>query len=58
LRQGDILVGFAGRAVEGVDALHRALSEHPAGISIPVVLLRGVEKLELLLTPTEKTSSA
>lgn len=58
LRQGDILVGFAGRAIEGVDALHRALSEHTGGSSIPVVLLRGVEKLELSLTPTEKTWSA
>jgi S1-C subfamily serine protease len=57
LRQGDILVGFGTRPIEGVDALHRALSEHTAGVPVPVGVLRGVEKLELPLTPIEKLAA-
>jgi S1-C subfamily serine protease len=57
LRQGDILVGFGTRTIEGVDALHRALSEHTAGVPVPVGVLRGVEKLELPLTPIEKLAA-
>jgi S1-C subfamily serine protease len=57
LRQGDILVGFGTRTIEGVDALHRALSEHAAGSPAQVMLLRGLEKLKLPLTPIEKLSA-
>jgi S1-C subfamily serine protease len=57
LRQGDVIVAFGDRTIDGVDALHRVLSEHAPGARSSVVLIRGTEKLELQVTPVEKTSA-
>ena len=51
LRPGDWIVAFAGRAVEGVDALHRALAEWPSGEPAALDLVRGDARLELRVTP-------
>ena len=53
IRDGDILVGFAGRAVEGSDDLHRLLSEDRIGRAQEVSILRGPERLRLVLVPGE-----
>jgi S1-C subfamily serine protease len=51
IREGDILVGFAGENVAGIDDLHRLLSEDRAQKRLPVVVLRGVSLLDLMVTP-------
>jgi S1-C subfamily serine protease len=58
LREGDILIGFADRVIDGVDSLHRVLSEHAAGAGASLILLRGTEKLQLRVTPIPKSSAA
>jgi len=40
---GDVLVGYAGRTVAGIDDLHRLLVEKQVGIPAPLMVLRGDE---------------
>ena len=51
LREGDVIVGFAGHAVEGIDDLHRLLTEDRIGVRTPLAIIRGTEKLEIDVTP-------
>ena len=51
LREGDVIVGFAGHAVEGIDDLHRLLTEERIGVPTPLAVIRGTEKLEIHVTP-------
>jgi S1-C subfamily serine protease len=51
LRQGDLIVAFAGQAVDGIDRLHRLLTEERAGMPTPLTVIRGTEKLEIHVTP-------
>ena len=52
LREGDVLVGFAGEPVAGVDDLHRLLTGARVGVSAPLEILRSSEKLRLEVTPS------
>jgi S1-C subfamily serine protease len=54
LREGDILIGFADRTIDGVDSLHHALSEHTAGSKSTLLVLRGTENIQLPVTPIAK----
>jgi len=51
LREGDVIVGFGGHDVESIDQLHRVLTEDRIGVSTPLVVIRGTEKLEIDVTP-------
>lgn len=51
LREGDIVVRFAGQPVGGVDDLHRLLLEERIGIATGVEVLRRGTKLELVIVP-------
>lgn len=53
LRKGDVIVGFGGAAVPGIDELHKLLSEERVGTTYPIVVLRGAEKLHLNIVPAE-----
>ncbi len=53
LIRGDIIVAFNGSPVEGVDALHRLLTEERVGVSTTTTVLRGVERLSLTIVPSE-----
>ncbi len=53
IREGDILVEFDGVAIERVDELFRLLTEERVGKSTEVVVLRGLEKLPLRVTPSD-----
>jgi S1-C subfamily serine protease len=53
LREGDVIVAFSGQAVAGVDDLHRLLTETQVGIRSSLTVLRGTERLELEIIPTE-----
>jgi len=54
LREGDIIVEFAGEKVEGIDELHRLLTEERVGISQPITVIRGVERREFGIIPLER----
>ena len=56
LREGDIVVGFKGQAIATIDDLHKRLVASEIGIPSPIMIIRGKEKLFLLVTPRELTS--
>lgn len=53
VREGDLIVSFAGQAVSSIDDLHRLMTEERVGVATAVVVLRGTEKAELSVTPAE-----
>jgi S1-C subfamily serine protease len=56
LRKGDVIVGFGGTDVGGIDGLHKLLTEETVGVSFPLLVLRGAEKLFLHIAPQEAGS--
>jgi len=50
---GDVILGFAGMPVGGVDDLHRLLTGERAGRATTVEVLRRTERLTLDITPEE-----
>src|SRR5713101_2408763 len=53
LRDGDIIIDFAGHPVSGVDELHRLLTEDCIGVPSPLMVLRGVERQTITVVPAE-----
>jgi len=51
LRDGDIIVSFDDHAITGVDELHRLLIDERIGQPSTVTVLRGIEKLRLVVVP-------
>jgi S1-C subfamily serine protease len=51
LQEGDMIVGLEGEPVEGVDVLHRLLTEDRIGVSTRLNVLRGTKRLEFRLMP-------
>jgi S1-C subfamily serine protease len=51
LQEGDVIVALEGEPVEGVDVLHRLLSEERIGRATRLTVLRGSRKLELSVIP-------
>jgi S1-C subfamily serine protease len=58
LRDGDIIVGFAGEAVSGADDLHKLLTEDRTGHKQEVSVIRGTARLRLWLVPEDAPSRA
>ena len=58
VRDGDIIVSFAGEPVRGIDDLHRKLTDETVGTVTHLTVLRGVHKLDLAITPEVKQRSA
>ncbi|MGD0766709.1 MAG: trypsin-like peptidase domain-containing protein [Tepidisphaeraceae bacterium] len=56
VRQGDIIIEFDGLPIEHMDELYRYLTEERVGKTAEMVVLRGLEKQALLITPEEKNS--
>jgi S1-C subfamily serine protease len=54
LKEGDTIVEFAGQPITGIDDLHRLLTEEKASQGFPIMVLRGVEKLTLTITPAAR----
>ncbi len=50
---GDVLIEFCGQKVEGVDDLHKLLTEAQIGVATPLVLLRNHLKMKLFVLPEE-----
>jgi S1-C subfamily serine protease len=53
LRVGDIIVGFGGTPVSGIDDLHKLLTQEKAGVSFPIAIIRGTEKVVQFVVPGE-----
>jgi S1-C subfamily serine protease len=55
LRERDIIVRFAGKAIASVDDLHRMLTEERSNIACEVEAIRGTELLKLVITPQPRS---
>src|SRR5919199_1160426 len=53
LQEGDIIIGFAGQPVAGIDELHRLLTEERVGRRSPLEVIRRTERLTLSIIPKE-----
>jgi S1-C subfamily serine protease len=53
LREGDIVVEFAGQPIAGIDDLHKQLTGAQVGVLRPLTVLRHTEKLQLEIVPEE-----
>jgi S1-C subfamily serine protease len=53
LRKGDVILGFGGTPVGGIDDLHRLLSDDRIGVPAPLVVLRRGERRQLVVVPAE-----
>jgi S1-C subfamily serine protease len=53
LLDGDIILAFAGEPVAAIDDLHRRLSEDQIGKPCVVTVLRGLERRQLKIVPSE-----
>jgi S1-C subfamily serine protease len=57
LREGDLLIGFKGEPLTSIDDLQRRLMGREIGVESPVSILRGAEKMELIIRPGEAPRS-
>jgi len=55
LREGDLIVLVNGQVAASVDDIHRILTEWPIGRPLPIVVIRGNERIEMSVEPTEAT---
>jgi S1-C subfamily serine protease len=53
LSEGDLIIGFAGRPVAGIDDLHKLLTEEWIGQGAPLEVIRRTERLTLHIVPEE-----
>jgi S1-C subfamily serine protease len=58
LSEGDLIVGFAGESIAGIDDLHRLLTENRVGAPSALTVLRGVEKMLVEIVPEESRSGS
>jgi len=58
LAAGDIVVGFDGRTVSGIDDLHRLLATDRIGVRVTITVLRNADKLDLPIVPEESVPTA
>jgi S1-C subfamily serine protease len=55
LQRGDVIVGMAGRRIDGIDDLLRLLIEDQIGEITPIAVLRDEALIYLTVVPEEKT---
>jgi S1-C subfamily serine protease len=54
LREGDIIVSFADEKIEGIDELHRLLTEERVGTEQRITVVRHTDKIEFGIIPGER----
>ena len=54
LREGDVIYKFDGETVEGIDELHRLLTEERVGIVQKLSVVRGIHDMEFEIIPLER----
>jgi S1-C subfamily serine protease len=57
LRDGDVILAFAGDTVTGIDDLHRLLTDARIGVETTVTILRSARRRQIAIVPSEKTPS-
>jgi S1-C subfamily serine protease len=53
LSEGDIIIGFDGQPIAGIDDLHKMLIEEKVGLRAPLTILRRAEKIVIDIVPEE-----
>jgi S1-C subfamily serine protease len=53
LSEGDMIVGFDGEPIAGIDDLHKILTEEKVGVKTTLTIIRRTEKLNLGIIPEE-----
>ena len=53
LKDGDVVLAFAGTAVTGVDDLHRLLTEEKIGVATAITILRSARRRTITVVPRE-----
>jgi S1-C subfamily serine protease len=56
LKDGDVVLAFAGTPVTGVDDLHRLLTEEKIGVPTAVTILRSARRRTITVVPAESRS--
>ena len=56
LKDGDVVLAFAGTPVTGVDDLHRLLTEEKIGVATAVTILRSARRRNVTVLPAESRS--
>lgn len=56
LKEGDIIVGFKGQPIATIDDLHKRLVASEIGVTSAMMIVRGKEKLFLIVIPRELKS--
>jgi S1-C subfamily serine protease len=49
----DVIVSFGDESIDSVDELHKLLTQHPVGKSIPMAAIREGQRIERAITPGE-----
>jgi S1-C subfamily serine protease len=57
LREHDLIVGFKGQPITGVNDLHRLLTEGPIGEQSELELIRGTEKMTRQIVPVPRATA-
>jgi S1-C subfamily serine protease len=55
LAEGDLIVALDNKPIRNIDDLQRLLTDEHVGVTIPIVVLRGTERLTVEITPAEST---
>ncbi len=58
LLQGDVIVGFNGQPISGIDDLHRLLTEKQIGVRSQLTIIRRSEKMVFDIVPEESKAMA
>jgi len=57
IREGDLLIALGGSPLDGVDDLHKLLTENRIGVETAAILIRRNERLERTIVPREAQSA-
>lgn len=55
LKEGDVIISLAGEPVEGVDVLHRLLTEETVNTRVALTVIRGTQRLEMKVLPQARS---
>src|SRR6266404_323677 len=58
LREGDIIIGFDDHPTQGIDDLHKLLTEERIGHESSLTVIRGTQRLKLRVIPAESRDGA
>ncbi|HSB77482.1 MAG TPA: PDZ domain-containing protein, partial [Candidatus Methylomirabilis sp.] len=51
--EGDVIVGYAGHPIGGIDDLHRLLVEGRVGVPAPLTIVRRFDRMDVEIVPEE-----